>query len=92
MSVFLFCIVCFSANNNALKSKRKTINVNDVFNALEDMEFDSFVDPLKSDLEGDIHLYLITLYFWSFLRVHFHRTIKFSKALLKISGDQFCLL
>ena len=44
--------LCCSANNNALKGKRKTINVTDVFNALEDMEFDSFVDPLKADLEG----------------------------------------
>lgn len=71
MSVFLFCIVCFSANNNALKSKRKTINVNDVFNALEDMEFDSFVDPLKSDLEGDIHLYFTNFIFLEFFACTF---------------------
>ena len=42
----------FSSNNFALKGKRKTITANDVLNALEDMEFDQFVDPLKECLAG----------------------------------------
>ena len=42
----------FSSNNFALKSKRKTITAKDVLDALEDMEFDQFVDPLKECLEG----------------------------------------
>ena len=41
----------FSANNQALKHKRKTLTANDVFEALEDMEFESFIEPLKESLE-----------------------------------------
>ena len=43
---------CFSSNNFALKGKRKTITAQDVLSALEDMEFDQFVDPLKECLAG----------------------------------------
>ena len=45
------CNVC-SANNFALKSKRKTISANDIFQALEDMELEDFVPELKDCLEG----------------------------------------
>ena len=35
-----------------MKGKRKTITAQDVLSALEDMEFDQFVDPLKECLAG----------------------------------------
>lgn len=48
-SVFvLYATSC--SNNFALKGKRKTITAPDVLSALEDMEFDQFVDPLKECL------------------------------------------
>lgn len=43
-----------SANNLALKGKRKTISATDVINSMEDMEFDQFVEPLKQVLEGNL--------------------------------------
>ena len=43
--------VC-SANNSALKHKRKTLGANDVFSALDDMEFQEFIPELKECLEG----------------------------------------
>jgi len=43
----------FSANNNALKGKRKTITANDVYSALSEMEFEEFIDPIKGELEGE---------------------------------------
>lgn len=50
-SVFvLYATSC--SNNFALKAKRKTITAKDVLDALEDMEFDQFVDPLKQCLEA----------------------------------------
>ena len=44
--------VFFSANTHAIKSKRKTITPNDLFQALEDMELDDFIPELKDCLEG----------------------------------------
>ena len=41
-----------SANNFALKAKRKTLGAVDVFSALEDMEFETFIPELKECLEG----------------------------------------
>ena len=49
----LFDFVC-SSNTYALKSKRKTLVPNDVFSALEDMEFESFIPELKESLEGNV--------------------------------------
>ncbi|XP_052787838.1 DNA polymerase epsilon subunit 3-like [Mya arenaria] len=50
-SVFvLYATSC--SNNFALKAKRKTITAKDVLDALEDMEFDQFVDPLKECLDA----------------------------------------
>ena len=43
----------FSANNFALKGKRKTLSATDVLSALEDMEFEHFVPELKECLEGE---------------------------------------
>ena len=45
----------FSANNYAQSHKRKTLTATDVFQALADMEFEAFVDPLKSCLERKYH-------------------------------------
>merc|ERR1712025_949566 len=48
-SVFvLYCTSC--ANNVAMQSKRKTIAGNDVIKAMEEMEFDRFVEPLQNAL------------------------------------------
>jgi len=49
-SVFvLYATSC--ANNNALQNKRKTLTANDVFDALREMEFEQFVEPLQESLE-----------------------------------------
>ncbi|KAL6202536.1 hypothetical protein ACLB2K_026244 [Fragaria x ananassa] len=40
-----------TANDICRGSKRQTINADDVFKALEDIEFPEFVDPLKASLE-----------------------------------------
>ena len=42
----------FSANNFAMKGKRKTLNASDVLSAMEEMEFQRFVTPLKEALEA----------------------------------------
>ncbi len=44
----------YSANNHALENKRKTLTGKDVMDALEEMEFPQFVEPLKKSLEGRI--------------------------------------
>lgn len=41
-----------SANDICKESKRQTINAEDVFKALEEIEFPEFVEPLKASLEG----------------------------------------
>ena len=41
-----------SANNYALKGKRKTLNAADVFAAMKDMEFEEFIEPLERSLQG----------------------------------------
>ncbi|XP_009888621.1 PREDICTED: DNA polymerase epsilon subunit 3 [Charadrius vociferus] len=49
-SVFvLYATSC--ANNFAMKGKRKTLNAGDVLSAMEEMEFQRFVAPLKESLE-----------------------------------------
>lgn len=51
--------VCFvwSANNFAQKQKRKTLTAPDVFEALEEMEFEQFIKPLKESLECEYWKY-----------------------------------
>ncbi|XP_064616234.1 DNA polymerase epsilon subunit 3-like [Liolophura sinensis] len=50
-SVFvLYATSC--SNNFAMKAKRKTINAQDVLAAMEDMEFDKFIEPLQQCLDG----------------------------------------
>ncbi|XP_073414385.1 DNA polymerase epsilon subunit 3 [Dendrobates tinctorius] len=41
-----------SANTFAMKGKRKTLNVTDVMSAMEEMEFQRFLAPLKEALEA----------------------------------------
>ncbi|CAN8004662.1 unnamed protein product [Ixodes hexagonus] len=49
-SVFvLYATSC--ANNFAVKSKRKTVTGADIISAMEEMEFDSLVNPLTACLE-----------------------------------------
>ncbi|XP_061743540.1 DNA polymerase epsilon subunit 3 isoform X3 [Nerophis ophidion] len=50
-SVFvLYTTSC--ANNFALKAKRKTLNAGDVLAAMEEMEFERFMEPLREALEA----------------------------------------
>ncbi|XP_028919138.1 DNA polymerase epsilon subunit 3 [Ornithorhynchus anatinus] len=50
-SVFvLYATSC--ANNFAMKGKRKTLNAGDVLSAMEEMEFQRFMSPLKEALEA----------------------------------------
>ena len=49
-SLVLFTL--YSANNFAVRAKRKTLSATDVFSALEDMEFEQFIPELKECLEG----------------------------------------
>ncbi|XP_075902476.1 DNA polymerase epsilon subunit 3 [Nelusetta ayraudi] len=49
-SVFvLYATSC--ANNFAMKAKRKTLNAGDVLAAMEEMEFEQFLEPLKEALD-----------------------------------------
>ncbi|XP_068596948.1 DNA polymerase epsilon subunit 3 [Brachionichthys hirsutus] len=49
-SVFvLYATSC--ANNFAMKAKRKTLNAGDVLAAMEEMEFERFLEPLREALE-----------------------------------------
>uniref|UniRef100_A0A3Q4H3Q8 DNA polymerase epsilon subunit 3 n=1 Tax=Neolamprologus brichardi TaxID=32507 RepID=A0A3Q4H3Q8_NEOBR len=51
-SVFvLYATSC--ANNFAMKAKRKTLNAGDVLAAMEEMEFERFLEPLREALEGE---------------------------------------
>ncbi|XP_076454680.1 DNA polymerase epsilon subunit 3-like [Babylonia areolata] len=50
-SVFvLYATSC--SNNYALKAKRKTISAQDVLSAMEEMDFEQFVEPLTDALEA----------------------------------------
>jgi len=50
-SVFvLYATSC--ANNLAQKNKRKTLTANDVMDALDEMEFPTFLEPLKESLDA----------------------------------------
>ena len=52
-TIFNICVFCqCSANNYAMKGKRKTLHATDVLNAMKDMEFEEFVEPLEHSLEG----------------------------------------
>lgn len=42
-----------------MKGKRKTLNASDVLSAMEEMEFQRFVTPLKEALEGDFFNYFL---------------------------------
>ena len=64
-NIFLFWQ--FSANNFALKSKRKTLNAADVFSALEDMEFEHFAPELKNFLDGNNFSMM-----HNYMRIHTH--------------------
>lgn len=51
-----------SANDICKESNRQTINAEDVFKALEDIEFSEFVGPLRASLEGEYYNSML----WSF--------------------------
>lgn len=48
-NVLLFAI--FSANNFAMQHKRKTISGLDVLEAMKEMDFERFMEPLSKSLE-----------------------------------------
>lgn len=48
----IHCFIETSANNFAMKAKRKTLNAGDVMSAMEEMEFERFLQPLREALEG----------------------------------------
>lgn len=63
----VFTLVCllksyFSANNFAMQQKRKTISAQDVYDAMSDMEFERYVDPLKKNLEGSVAVISFSCY------------------------------
>lgn len=41
-----------TANSLAQKNKKKTVSAQDVFNAMKEMEFEKFIEPLQESLEG----------------------------------------
>ena len=59
----MFIIFVFSANVLAMKHKRKTLTAHDVLDAMDEMEFESFIEPLKEGLEGiPIFIFCIQIY------------------------------
>ncbi|XP_064109809.1 LOW QUALITY PROTEIN: DNA polymerase epsilon subunit 3-like [Macrobrachium nipponense] len=40
-----------TANNLAQKNKKKTVSAQDIFNAMKEMEFEKFVEPLQESLD-----------------------------------------
>ena len=51
---YLEMICLIRANQSARLAKRKTISANDVLNALNSIEFDDILLPLKERLEGSL--------------------------------------
>jgi len=51
-SLFAILININSANNFAMQHKRKTISGQDVLDAMKEMEFERFIEPLRRSLEG----------------------------------------
>ena len=57
------------SNNLAMKANRKTISGQDVLNAIVDMEFERFVEPLKASLEGIyrcIYLFIFKIFLYTY--------------------------
>uniref|UniRef100_A0A0K8TB22 DNA polymerase epsilon subunit 3 n=1 Tax=Lygus hesperus TaxID=30085 RepID=A0A0K8TB22_LYGHE len=50
-SVFVLYLTS-TANNIATKSNRKTINTNDIMKALEETDFEQFIEPLSAAVSG----------------------------------------
>lgn len=53
----MFNVFQYSANNHAKESNRKTLTGHDVIEALDEMEFSQFIEPLKESLEGKYHYF-----------------------------------
>lgn len=58
-SVFVLYLTS-SSNNVAVKSKRRTISGDDVFQAIVDTEFEMFEEPLREAYEGKLNNYVHT--------------------------------
>lgn len=50
-----------SANDICKESKRQTINAEDVFKALEEIEFPELIEPVKASLEGQF-LFIVNFF------------------------------
>lgn len=62
MSYSVFVLYATScANTVAQKNKRKTLTAPDVFTAMEEMEFETFLEPLKDSLEVHFHINLFII-------------------------------
>lgn len=52
VALIQFCCIFCRANDICKESKRQTISAEDVFKALEEIEFPEFVASLRTSLEG----------------------------------------
>lgn len=52
LQVFI-SFLAHTANDVAKEKKRQTIQAEDIFSALEDLDFGEFLDPLKEFVEGE---------------------------------------
>ena len=62
-------MVSCRANDICKESKRQTINAEDVFKALEEIEFPEFVGPLRASLEGSMAVIVALVIVYT---VHYH--------------------
>lgn len=49
-----FVVVNHRANDFCKDARRQTMKADDVFKAIEEMEFSEFLEPLKASLEGKL--------------------------------------
>lgn len=59
----------FRANDFCKDARRQTMKADDVFKALEEMEFSEFLEPLKASLEGSVFYFLFLMKIMFFLFV-----------------------
>lgn len=56
----------YSANEICQESRRSTVNAEDVIKALEEMEFDDLIEPLKEALGGKLPVFIFK--FWTHIK------------------------
>lgn len=60
-----------SANDICKESRRQIVNAEDVFNALDEIQFSDLVSPLKASLDGTLTLYYSICSFHCLLHFHY---------------------